>query len=271
MPRIRYLKPEFFSDEGLAELKFETRIAYAGLWCFADKEGRLEDRPKYLKVMIFPYDNIDMGKQLEILSCVKNGSQCSFIQRYQVDDLKLIQIVKWHKHQSPHHTEKESIFPPAPPYKDKDKDKEKAAQSELEVKERIFNVPLTVKHKKNNDFEVFYKNYPVRIGKERARKVWDKINNLPPLNVLICTINTQKKWREEANGEFRPEWKHPATWLNAKGWEDEIPISQPTIKPSEGRVIKKSYDCLNCHKNFLDYEEYLKHDCKPLELVEARE
>ena len=52
MARIRSLKPEFFKDEDLALLPFEARILYSGLWCYADREGRLEDRPKYLKADI---------------------------------------------------------------------------------------------------------------------------------------------------------------------------------------------------------------------------
>lgn len=111
MPRIRYLKPEFFSDEDLGELSFQTRITFEGLWCYADKEGRLEDRPKFLKAMIFPYDDIDMEVELGLLSQAKSNGM-PFIQRYKNGNGKYIQIIQWQKHQKPHHTEKESIFPP---------------------------------------------------------------------------------------------------------------------------------------------------------------
>jgi len=53
MARIRSLKPDFFKDEDLAVLPFEARLLFEGLWCYADKEGRLEDRPKYLKGVEF--------------------------------------------------------------------------------------------------------------------------------------------------------------------------------------------------------------------------
>jgi len=138
--RIRYLKPEFFSDEDLAELPFQARLTFAGLWCYADKAGRLEDRPKFLKAMIFPYDNVDMEKQLDMLSNGKHEQGIPFIQRYEDNGLKLIQIVKWDKHQRPHHTEKESTFPPAPPL-NKENGDGKAARSELDLS----NVQITVK------------------------------------------------------------------------------------------------------------------------------
>lgn len=122
-PRIRYLKPEFFEDEHLAELPFEARLFFAGLWNFADKAGRLEDRPNRLKIKIFPYDKVDVEKCLDLLSKPKNGTNRPFIQRYKVGEESYIQITTWEKHQKPHHTEQESNFPPAPPLNTKGMEK----------------------------------------------------------------------------------------------------------------------------------------------------
>jgi len=103
--RIRYIKPSFFLSEVLAELPFEMRIIYAGLWCCADREGRLENRPKRLKAEIMPYDNVDMEKTIEAL-CNKN-----LIIKYENDGEQYLQIEKWKTHQRIHHTEKDSIIP----------------------------------------------------------------------------------------------------------------------------------------------------------------
>ena len=143
MARIRYLKPEFFEDEDIASLAYQERLFYAGLWCHADKAGRLEDRPKRLKAVISPYDNVDPEKILSHLSQNKTSGR-PFIQRYEVEGERYIQILQWEKHQSPHHTEKESEFPPAPPLKDKEKDKEKESISPSSFKQRINNGEITV-------------------------------------------------------------------------------------------------------------------------------
>lgn len=116
MARIRYLKPDFFKDEDIGRLPFEVRLFFAGLWGLADKAGRLEDRPLRLKVEIFPYDDVDPEKCLMMLSEPKVGSGQPFINRYSTDGQRYIEIVNWEKHQKPHHTEKESVIPPAPPY-----------------------------------------------------------------------------------------------------------------------------------------------------------
>ena len=103
MPRIRYLKPDFFKDEDIATLPFECRLFYEGLWVFADKAGRLEDRPARLKAEIFPYDNVDAEKCLDLLSKPKSGSGQPFINRYATEGQRFIQINTFLKHQRPHH------------------------------------------------------------------------------------------------------------------------------------------------------------------------
>ena len=105
MARARNIKPAFFQNEDLAELDFATRLCFIGLWTEADKDGKLEDRPKRLKMTLFPGDNVDMEQMLCDLA------RYGFIRRYQVGELRLIRITKWHLHQSPHHTEKQSILP----------------------------------------------------------------------------------------------------------------------------------------------------------------
>ncbi|WP_238925071.1 hypothetical protein [Achromobacter insuavis] len=105
MARARNIKPGFFTNEDLVELDFGTRILFAGLWTLADREGRLEDRPKKIKIGVFPADNVDIEVMLQELN------RCNFIKRYEANGEKYIQIVSWHKHQSPHHTEKASVIP----------------------------------------------------------------------------------------------------------------------------------------------------------------
>lgn len=105
MARIRCLKPDFFFDEDLAELPYEARLAFQGLWLMADREGRLEDSPKKIKAMIFPYDKVDVDELLALLS------QKPFIVRYALDNKRYIQIINFKKHQQVHHAEPVSKIP----------------------------------------------------------------------------------------------------------------------------------------------------------------
>ena len=105
--RARNIKPGFFKNEELAELPYEGRLLFIGLWCLADREGRLEDRPKRIKGELFSFDSVDVDKLLNQLASL------NLIIRYEVGGLKYIEIPKFSTHQNPHYKENPSIIPPS--------------------------------------------------------------------------------------------------------------------------------------------------------------
>ncbi len=105
MARIRTIKPEFFLDERIDEkLSYQERLLWIGLWCLADREGRLEDRPKYIKCQVFPYDSVNVDALLQKLS------EHGYILRY-VATKEYIQIKNFLKYQRPYHKEPPSEIP----------------------------------------------------------------------------------------------------------------------------------------------------------------
>ncbi|MDO9463784.1 MAG: hypothetical protein Q7J67_00545 [bacterium] len=85
------------------------------------------------------------------------------------------------------------------------------------------------------EFEVFYSTYPNRKGKKECLERWKKLlknNQLPEISVLLTAVKKQTAWRQNANGEFRPEWKYPATWLNKGCWEDEFELKLNNFEPA---------------------------------------
>lgn len=105
MARSRNIKPGFFKNEMLAECAPLARLLFAGLWCLADRAGRLEDRPKRIRAELMPYDDGSVNGMLEELH------QAGFIIRYEVGGKRFIQVVNFDKHQNPHHREAESTIP----------------------------------------------------------------------------------------------------------------------------------------------------------------
>ena len=59
MPRIRSIKPEFWTDGAIIGLPYEARLFYIGMWNFACDRGHLSDDPLGLKLKILPADPID--------------------------------------------------------------------------------------------------------------------------------------------------------------------------------------------------------------------
>ena len=72
-------------------------------------------------------------------------------------------------------------------------------------------------------FNIFYDLYPVHKGRGAAIKAWDKLKpSLELCKVMEAAIKSAKdspEWMKEG-GKFIP---HPASWLNGRRWEDEIP------------------------------------------------
>jgi hypothetical protein len=105
MARARNIKPSFFINEELVECQFVTRLLFIGLWTIADREGRLEDKPKKIKMALFPADIVYVDDSLSDLE--RRG----FVSRYEIDGVKYIQIIAFTKHQNPHKDERPSTIP----------------------------------------------------------------------------------------------------------------------------------------------------------------
>lgn len=106
--RARLLKPGFFDDAKLCRLPYGARLLFAGLWCLADREGRLLDIPRRISADVFPFDEPEVDHWLAELVAGR------FIARYSVGDGKYIQIINFKKHQAVNIKERPSEYPPVP-------------------------------------------------------------------------------------------------------------------------------------------------------------
>ena len=105
MPRARNLKPSFFTDDEVATQHPLGRLLFQALWCLADREGRLEDKPKRIKAEALPYDRCNVERLLTELA------RARFIVRYEHGPKRYIQVRQFAKHQNPHIKEAPSTIP----------------------------------------------------------------------------------------------------------------------------------------------------------------
>ncbi len=79
-------------------------------------------------------------------------------------------------------------------------------------------------------FDEFWKAYPRKKSKGQAQKAWRILNPDNDLcSVLMQAVSKAKgseDWTKN-NGQFIP---YPASWLNARGWEDEV-AEKPRLFP----------------------------------------
>ena len=102
----------------------------------------------------------------------------------------------------------------------------KKSQTKTETKYKTdINTPIAPKGAKRSDaeFEIFWSAYPTKVGKQPARKAFDKAK--VPVETLVAAIERQKcssQWSKDG-GQYIP---NPATWLNQCRWEDELPEAE---------------------------------------------
>lgn len=175
MARIRSIKPDFFRHEGLYNAeraaKLPLRLAFAGLWTAADREGRFRWAPRQLKLDCLPYDdNVNFESVLEALA------QCGFIRKYEVEGMAYGYIPSWHEHQVINQREAQSKLPvPSDASMCVHSTEQVQTHGEGKGKEgegkgRSMGAAVA---SRDDDFDEFWKVYPNRDGanpKEPARK-----------------------------------------------------------------------------------------------------
>lgn len=224
--RIRTIKPEFFTHEGIFELELETglpmRVAFAGLWCAADREGRFKWEPRRLGVQILPYDQADFSRVLDALATR------GFIRKYASGTGVFGVIPSFGTHQVINNREKESELPEPLEYMDcdacltrdprvthADSVEGKGREGNMEGKGRDSDASGT---RQAVGFDEFWMAYPRKTGKGDAEKAWLKMR--PPLPDVLSALEwqrSQESWTKD-RGQFIPM---PSTYLNQKRWLDE--------------------------------------------------
>lgn len=68
MAKIRGVKPDYWTDEDIVELSIPARLLFIGLWTYACDNGHLQDKPKQIKMRIFPGDDVSAAELLRELA-----------------------------------------------------------------------------------------------------------------------------------------------------------------------------------------------------------
>ena len=235
MPRARNIKPAFFKNEDLVELPFETRLLFIGLWTLADREGKLEDRPKRIKMEVFPADNVDVDAGLNALAST------GLVVRYSVNGQNLLLIPKFAEHQNPHRNEADSILP------DPDTSDHYASTCDQGQKP---DVPRHRAHGLNPDslnpdkdcalprtpdrFADFWQVYPTKREKKKAREAWKRHKLDARADEIIADVEKRQRLDEQWQRGYIP---HPTTYINGHRWEDEVAQSRSEPRPPAQRYL----------------------------------
>lgn len=238
MSRCRSIKPGLWLNEDLAEVSIPARYLFPALWCLADKDGRLEYRPKKIKIEVYPYDEID------IISLIAELHGKKFISVYENEGCFFIQINNFIKHQNPHPKEKSNNYPEPVNICNYDGNLKQfnftacnvilpfpssslvSSPLDLGCGEKICASDdgaffLTAKKKKLSGkklewFESFWVAFDFKHGKAAAADSWLVI---PAMDEALVENIIAGAHREAATRGDKPKWAQG--WLTERRWEDE--------------------------------------------------
>jgi len=255
--RSRLIQPQFFVNDRINNLPIEARLFFIGMWTLADREGRLKDRPRMLKVQLLPFDDVDGEKVINSLS---TGG---FITRYTVNDDAYIQINGWHENQSIHHREKVSEIPDlnhasakharsmAEPRLKHGPSKAEEPEVEVEVEEeveaevevvnpsppivrsiqknrkKILNTPQRGGSETMQNFEQFMAVYPKKRGRLAAYRVWAEMKLDHLTETIVKAVQNQIENDHWDGPKFIP---NPQKWLADGSWDDAVEKKNPFDK-----------------------------------------
>lgn len=236
----RILKESVRVSESIDRLSWFEEVLFYRLIVSCDDFGRFDGRPAIIKNMLFPLkENLTLQT---VLNAINNLASAELVVLYEFEGKPYLYLPGWNEHQTVR--AKKSKYP-AP--------ENGVKTSEIICKQMHANVPViqsntksySISESESNSerigaFDRFWDEYPKKVGKEAARRAFDKVK--VPVDVLVAAIAQQKRsqqWQKE-NGRFIP---NPATWLNQGRWEDDVSVmsSEPSAPKKKAQACPADY------------------------------
>lgn len=226
--RIRSIRPEFWSSEDIAELTWDQRLIFIGLWSYVDDNGVGRDVDRLIVADLFPLDEDMRGALKKVQGALTEYSNRGLITRYEVDGKPYLHVTTFLKHQVINRPSRgryplptsadaqtqvvlpeDSVSPPA---------NEVIGEGEKGSKEVL---PSAKADEVPDPFDVWWKLYPKKVEKVDARKAWAQVLRKGVKPELL--IEAVRRYPFPDDKQFV---KHPAVWLRKGAYEDH---QQPTL------------------------------------------
>jgi hypothetical protein len=83
--------------------------------------------------------------------------------------------------------------------------------------------------------EQFWRAYPRKIAKGAAMKALERVRKSGKVawGIVFPAVLAYVEWLGDTE-HWRPEAKHPSTWINGQCWDDELPEGRPLVVAKSG-------------------------------------
>lgn len=221
--RIRTIKPEFWSSEDVAELDWDTRLLYVGLWSYVDDNGVGRDVEKLIVAELFPLEDDPRETLARVSRGLQTLSERGHITRYEVDGKPFLFVNAWDTHQR---IDKPAKARYSRPTSENAPIRESVAKPSRECRDTL--APGTEEQgnrgteEKDKDahsarsFQAFWEIYPRKAEKRRAESAYrSALKRASPETIAAGA----QRYRDDP-GRVERFTKHPTTWLNGDCWDD---------------------------------------------------
>ena len=224
----RIIKESICTSENIDSLTAFEETFFIRLIVNCDDYGRMDARPKLLASKLYPLRDV---KPSQMETCLNSLAKNGLIILYTVDDHDYLQMATWNKHQQVRARKSKYPSPDEGICKQMISDDSKCPRNPIQSNTN----PIQSESESNGTsakgddglFDRFWSVYPRKEAKAKAKTAFEKIKPDEELLLkMIDAVEKQKKtdqWTRDG-GQYIP---HPATWLNQRRWEDEIPVNAP--------------------------------------------
>lgn len=265
--RIRGTKPEFWKSRRISSVSWDARLVLKGLESYVDDNGVGVDDIELIVTDVFPRDMFANPRETvaRVSGAISELFQAGLVHRYEANGDPLIYISFW-----------ESIQRIDKPGRGRNPRPDGTFDyKESEIRESVASPPETLapvtgeqgnrgteeQRKETSSkppaskptvslFEQFWDWYPRKVGKEAAKKAWDKARTKTDQQNILDGI---ERYRLDPNLPAKEFIPHPATWLNEGRWDDEpLPIRAGRDTPqrmdhsarglAKGMAMLQAYD-----------------------------
>ena len=211
----RILKESICASPDINLLTAEEEIFFYRLIVNCDDYGLADARAEVLISKCFPL-RLYSVTPVKINAYLKKFAQIGLIILYKAEGRPYLKLAKWENHQQVRAKKAKYPMP----------SDDNICNQLISDDNNCPRNPIQSESNPNpmraqNGFARFWEAYPKKRSKGDAEKAWDTIKLSEPLvNQVIAKLKlakTSADWTKD-DGKYIP---YPATWLRAKGWEDD--------------------------------------------------
>jgi hypothetical protein len=218
-------------------------LIFIGLWSYVDDNGVGRDVEKLILADLFPLEDDPRDTLARLSRGLRKLEQGGQITRYIVDGKPYLHITAWTDHQKIDHPSKRDRYPlptcddaaPRPPDGAPSREsRETLAPGEGEKGNRggeespspepaaltLVTADAATARPKRPSFDDFWAPYPRKVGKDDARKAWEKAVKVRKVDPTVIVAGA-KRFAADPHLPAKQFIPHPSTWLARGGWQDE--------------------------------------------------